>query len=519
MDARWVQSEPIVMDEEIVWEAVREQLPQDFVRCVEMTEGISYGEILQLKLPLRRIAKIGHLCEFTLLTRLELNNNLIDKIEGLDSLANLTWLNLSFNSIEKIEGLESLRKLEVLNLTNNSISVIENMDTLEKLTHFHIANNLIGQLDNVLYLRKFVDLFSLILHGNPVSKDDSYKLSIAAHFPKLMSMDSRLIDQDTKKEASIKFQSVIEKIKFDELERANEAKVEAEVKLHRNAFVEFLNGSDLLKNMIKDDPEAESLYSVPGVAPLLEQFEQKMLALFMQIFELGLAEHKRREAEVSSFYSGHMEAMTDCQQKASQILVEFEKQHKKVTAELKQLSDPNLVSVKIDHHHNNIDQLCNSLLALECQLVSQLEDITQIFDVSISDMIDNFAESAQGLFSQCQDLDKDYHEKVTEIAMETLMNATEDDMPKEEEMLFTNETEVRSVLATTHDNHVVKIRDRETQLVTGVNAWKAALVEGIKDKVAKQHDMRLADVHRYAVHLRKQLEESEKNHQELLPQK
>lgn len=35
---------------------------------------------------------IDHLWEFTSLTMLYLNNNLIEKIEGLDHLINLTWL-------------------------------------------------------------------------------------------------------------------------------------------------------------------------------------------------------------------------------------------------------------------------------------------------------------------------------------------------------------------------------------------------------------------------------------------
>lgn len=139
-------------------------------------------------------------------------------------------LDLSFNSIQKIEGLESLRKLEVLNLCNNRISVIENMDTLEKITLFFIANNHLGQLDNVtkfsvtlvscnicvlqfqdvvhnlmqvkciskvLYLRGFKNLRSINLCGNPVSKEDEYKFFMAAHFPNLMYLDSKSLDEKT----------------------------------------------------------------------------------------------------------------------------------------------------------------------------------------------------------------------------------------------------------------------------------------------------------------------------------
>lgn len=36
--------------------------------------------------------------------------------------------------------------------------------------------------------------------------------------------------------------------------------------------MEFLNGSYLFKSMLKDDPEAETLHCVPGVAPVLETY-------------------------------------------------------------------------------------------------------------------------------------------------------------------------------------------------------------------------------------------------------
>ena len=113
-----------------------------------------------------------------------------------------------------------------------------------------------------------------------------------------------------KNEASITYQTVFEKMKDEELQmqQADEAKrrQEAELKLHtvlyrsrlvilnvifhcaliicihtvckfsssspQDAFVEFLNGSHLFESMFKDDPEAETLHSVPDVAHLRETY-------------------------------------------------------------------------------------------------------------------------------------------------------------------------------------------------------------------------------------------------------
>ncbi|XP_044038279.1 dynein regulatory complex subunit 3 [Siniperca chuatsi] len=509
------KSKPIFIDERILHKAVVEQVTQDQGRRIAKAEGIHFNEVLKLRLEYRNILMIDHLWEFKSLARLDMNNNLIEKIEGLNHLGNLTWLNLSFNRIEKIEGLESLRKLEVLNLSNNRISVIENMDALEKLTHFCISNNLLGQLDNVLYLRKFKNLFTLNLFGNPVSKEDDYKCFIAAYFPKLMYLDYRLLDQKAKSEAYMKYHYVLEEMRREELQlqQDDEAKQnqEAEVKLHTDAFVEFLNGSYLFKSMLKDDPEAETLHLVPGVAHLLQTFEKQMVELCMQIFEIGLVEHKRRETEMNSFFRGQTKAVTDYQQKASQILEKFEQQHKERIVELQQLSDPDLLKVKINHYNDEINQLCNSLMALEFQLVSQLEDIIKKFDVSISEMVGNFSETVQGIFAQCRDLENNYHEKVRAFAVETLekvaKGSPEEDMPDDAKILFTDKDTVMDALTAGHDNHLLQINDRETQLVTRVNAWKVALIKGIQDKELKQNRMRISDIHRYVDHLSEQLEE------------
>ena len=142
----------------------------------------------------------------------------------------------------------------------------------------------------MLYLQKFKNLFTLNLRGNPVSKEDDFKLFIAAYFPNMKFLDYRYIDEKTvsincdevsllassqfqsffmdpflfvwklspwefitchidsvpiksclfyvqKKEASIKYHYVLEKIKRDGLQAQQAAEAtqrqEAELQLHR----------------------------------------------------------------------------------------------------------------------------------------------------------------------------------------------------------------------------------------------------------------------------------------------
>uniref|UniRef100_A0A3P9ASA7 Dynein regulatory complex subunit 3 n=1 Tax=Maylandia zebra TaxID=106582 RepID=A0A3P9ASA7_9CICH len=444
MSSEYIISEPTSMDKEILQHAVHEQFkPDHILRFPDRMLFYTFSDIL----------RIDHLWDFSSLSKLELNNNAIEKIQGLDHLINLTWLNLSFNQIEKIEGLECVQKLEVLNLSNNKISVIENMDTLENLTHFFISNNLIGQLDNVLYLRKFKNLAAFNLFGNPFLNEGDYRFFIAAYFPKLMFLDSRILDQKTVSANPIYILFCLELHQADEARQRHEA----ELKLHRDAFVEFLNGSSLFRTMFKDDPKAQTLHC------------HQMGELCTQLFERGLAEHKRRETEVKSFFSCQKKAVTDCQEKASQMLAKFNHEHKEASRE--QSPFP----FKIDHCNGEINQLCKNLMTLEFQLVSEMEVSMQIV--------------------------------AAKILQTVARDARKEDLPDDVIMLFEDRDAVIDALATAHNNHLLKINDRETQLTTGISAWKEALIKGIRDEELKRNRMNISDIHRYVDNLREQLEE------------
>uniref|UniRef100_A0A3Q3J041 Dynein regulatory complex subunit 3 n=1 Tax=Monopterus albus TaxID=43700 RepID=A0A3Q3J041_MONAL len=480
------QSEPIVIDKKLLEQAVEHQ-----TGCTAKAKGTHFNEMLYLNLQDKEIVMIDNLWEFKSLAKLNLNNNFIERIWGLDCLVNLTWLDLSFNKIKRIEGLQSLRKLEMLNLSNNRISVIENMDKLEKLTHFSIANNLLGQLDNVLYLRRFKNLFNLTLCGNPATEEDRYIFFIAAYFPDLMCLDYKILNE--KIVTAIKYKNALEEMRCEEQQKKQaddaEQSQKAELQLHTDAFVEFLNGSYLFKSMFDDDPAAETLQCMPEVADLFKfldptlTFEQKMVALCMKLFEVGLAEHKQREMEVTAFFSGHTETVKYYQQKASHILANFEQQHKEV----------NINHLTYSYMLKKALLLCFTHSNAACPF----QDFIKTLDLSISEMVGNFSETVQGIY-----LKKFAVATLEKVATDSLDEEEELDMTDDFIMLFTDRDTVMDVLATGHDNHLMKINDRETLLVTRLNAWKA-----IQDKELKLHRIRLSDIHRYADYLRKQLEE------------
>ncbi|XP_041634504.1 dynein regulatory complex subunit 3 [Cheilinus undulatus] len=512
MNSPCLETMPVLMDEEMLNQAVMKQAKHE-VKLILNQEGIHFNKVRTLCLTFKKILRIDSLWEFTSLNRLDLSNNNIEKIEGLDRLLNLTWLDLSFNKLEKIEGLESLRKLEVLNLSNNRISVIENLDNVEALAHFCIGNNLIGQLDNVLYLRKF-KLYTLILSGNPASEGDDYKLFIAAYFPTLTYLDNKLLDKQTKTEASVKYHVALDKLRLEELQKQAQDVYEISDK---DDFLVFLKGSYLSESLHNFDPNAKTLHCVPEMAEEMEEypfhpfsFEQQMLKLSTQIVEVSLAESQHIEKEMKDFTSAQSKVMKDHQKEALQVLTDFEEQHKQRMEELQQMSDLDLMKEKISHCNDEIHRLCNSFMEMESLHLRQMEDVIKKLDGNLSEMVQLLNESVHGLFSQCQDLEDSYYENMKKISFDTLEKGAKDmleyNMLDDAENLLTDRDAVIDVLDTAHQNHLQRISDRETQLVTRVSAWKKAHLDRIQDEELDGNQTRLSDCNRYAEFLREQLE-------------
>ncbi|CAL8313634.1 unnamed protein product [Arctogadus glacialis] len=517
--------EQSVMDEKILQEAVEEQGPKEEAGQISKEEGISFNAVLQLRLEYKNILKIEHLWEFTSLTKLQLNNNLIQKIEGLANLINIKWLDLSFNNIEKIEGLETLTKLEDLTFYNNKISCIENMDTLNNLTFFAIGNNCLGQLDNVIYLRRFKNLHTLNLAGNPLAQEANYKLFIAAYLSDLAYLDYRLLNGETKKQAFAKYQYAIEEIRHNELQtlKATEAeqKRQEELQQHQEAFVENLNGSQLFDSMFAQDPEAQKLNQLPGVADL-----PQLVGLCIQMFESGFAEQKLREAEVKAFLEVLQEAVREKQQRSAQLVSDFEKHRKKRILDLKQVEDAAKEEAQVNQYMTEIKTLCDSCLLLELQLVDQLEEIIKDFERNITDMVGSFIETVQGIYPfhtivhsnphyapapLCRDLENHLHEEIKDIAMATLekvaKNEVEDDLPDDVRALFVDKETVMNAVGASHDSHMLRIDNREDKLVTRINAWMMNLIKKIQDEEVWRNRKCISEIQYFIQHLRNQLEE------------
>uniref|UniRef100_A0A9J8CL39 Dynein regulatory complex subunit 3 n=1 Tax=Cyprinus carpio carpio TaxID=630221 RepID=A0A9J8CL39_CYPCA len=511
----WQQDEPKVIDEEMLKQAIEEQGPQGQAGDISKKEGIQYEDVLQLRLDYRNILKIFHLWHFTSLTKLQLDNNVIERIEGLENLTNLVWLDLSFNNIQVIEGLEALVKLQDLSLFNNRISVIENLDTLQNLHILSFGNNAIAQLENVLYLRKFKHLRTLNLAGNPICEEESYKTFVTAYLPDLVYLDYRLLDEQTRETANTKYKYAVEAMQQNELQEQQAMEAQKisneELQLHKDAFVEFLNGPQLFDSMFDEDPDGEKLALLPGMEALLESYPCKMEALCVQIFDAGLTQHAQRTAEVESFFTCSHEAVADNRQKAAQIAADFESSRRQKIVEMQQITDVELLEDNISSCQEQASQLSETLMSLELQLVDQLEDIFKDFERNISDMVGGFIEYVQGIFAQCRDLENQHHEQQLEIALATLekvvKNELEEEIPDDMAMLLVDKDTVTNAVSASHDTHLLKIDNREDELLTRINSWMSGLLKSIHDEEVKRNRKRVSEIRNYVSYVKDELED------------
>ncbi|XP_059006490.1 dynein regulatory complex subunit 3 isoform X1 [Mustela lutreola] len=380
--------EPRVMDEDMLKLAVGEQGPQEEAGQLARQEGILFKDVVSLRLDFQNILRIDSLWQFENLRKLQLDNNIIEKIEGLEHLVHLVWLDLSFNNIEAIEGLDTLVNLEDLSLFNNQITKIDSLDALVKL--------------QIIYLRRFKDLRSLSLSGNPIAESEDYKMFICAYLPDLVYLDFRRIDDHMKELAESKHQYSIDELKHREnLIQArldDELAWQVELEKHKAAFVEHLNGSFLFDSMYTEDVEGNKLAYLPGVGELLQGYKDKFVIICLNIFEYGLKQQEKRKLELDTFNECVKEAIQENQEQGKHRIAEFEEKHLLSLNAIREESDLTNIEVRIVEYGEDITELFNVLMTLEMQLVEQLEETINMFERNIMDLVALFIENVQSLY-------------------------------------------------------------------------------------------------------------------------
>ncbi|NXP97865.1 DRC3 protein, partial [Vidua macroura] len=472
--------EPNIIDDEMLQKAIEEKCPED-LGDIAREESINVKVVTELQFSFKNILQIDNLWPLENLTKLQLDNNIIEKIEGLETLVHLVWLDLSFNNIEVIEGLDTLVKLQDLSLYNNRISKIEHMDTLQELQIFSIGKNNLTILEDVIYLRRLKSLQTLNLSGNPFCSEEHYRLFVVAHLPSLVYLDFKLVRNST-----VRFlhsligksgNSILQSLCFVALGAGSLQKSGSQK--HTAAFVEYLNGSFLFDSLHAEDTEAAKLASLPGVGDLLQAYPSWFVLVCENLYNYGLEEYEKREAEVSKFYKRLHEILAVNQQESKRIISDFESRNQRRLDELSQARSGEIAESKRAQGKEDINQLWGALMTLEALVSNDLEELLQDFKRSIDVLASTFTENIQGIYpfhsSQCRDLENQHHEKLMEIVMATLKKLDhyelEEDFPDDLQRLFEDKNTIVNIINMSHSIRLRKIDKRESDMLCNTYQW------------------------------------------------
>ncbi|NXM71429.1 DRC3 protein, partial [Serilophus lunatus] len=492
--------EPNVIDDEMVQNVIEEKCPDDLGNLIK-GENIDFKDVTELQLSFKSILQIDNLWYLENLTKLQLDNNFIEKIEALESLVHLVWLDLSFNNIEVIEGLDTLVKLQDLSLYSNRISKIENMDTLQDLQIFSIGKNNLASLENVVYLRRFKNLQTLNLSGNPFCDGEQYMLFVVAHLPKLVYLDFKLV-----RDTTVRFlHSLLGEIRQQHLTEPllgwlasnilvlGAGSLQKSGSQNTHTFVEHLNGSSLFDSLYAEDTEAAKLASLPGVEDLLQAYpSNEFVSVCRNLHKYGLKEYEKRETEVSDFYKRLHEVLIAGQEENRKVVLDFENRNNEKLDEIRRARSDDIAESKRAECKEDILQLWDVLMTLETLVCNELEQLLKDFkrsiDVIASTLIENIKEiypfhmvwSPFSLtifctMAQCRDLENHHHEKVMEIALTTmekrLMGELEENLPDDVQMLLLDKDTLVNTINTSHGVRLQKIDKRESDMLCNTYHW------------------------------------------------
>ncbi|XP_074453446.1 dynein regulatory complex subunit 3 isoform X1 [Larus michahellis] len=505
--------EPNVIDDEMLQKAIEEQRPEHIGKLAKRT-GINFKDVTELELSFRNILQIDNLWQFENLTKLQLNNNIIEKIEALESLVHLVWLDLSFNNIEVIEGLDTLIKLQDLTLFSNRISKIGHMDTLQELQIFSIGKNNLTTLKDVIYLRRFKKLRTLNLRGNPLCDDEQYMLFVVAHLPDLVYLDYKRVSDTTREVAVLKYQDLIEPLEREEAQALAQLEEELakqkELEYHKAAFVEYLNGSFLFDSMYAEDTEAAKLAYLPGVDDLQQAYRKEFVSACENLFNYGLKEHEKREAEVSDFYESLHEALTANQQEGRKLILDFENRNKRRLYEIRNASSYDIAESKRAEYKEDILQLSDALMTLEMLTADQLEELIEDFKGNIAVIASTFIENVKGMITQCRDLENRHHEELLEISITTLeksvKNELDEDLPADVQMLLVDKNTIVNAVNTSHGIHLLKIDKRESDILSNTYRWQTSVTEKAVQNEINRNRERVGEIIQYIDNLQEELD-------------
>ncbi|XP_035743432.1 dynein regulatory complex subunit 3-like isoform X3 [Vespa mandarinia] len=514
--------EPGVINEELLINLLIDQGPKGDAGKYFLEDGIKLDVITEIRIEFFNILNIDHLWVMPNLIKLHLSNNIIEKIENLDALVHLKELNLSFNHIKIMENLNHLIELEILLLFNNHISKIEGINNLHKLHIFSIGNNQITDWEHVIYLRQFKYLCSFNINNNPCTEKNGYQEYLIAFVPQLIYYQYKMITKEERQSAIIKQQHMISNIEEEEAKKKKQLEEQEAFKnlqdLLSKSYVEYLNDDNFFWHMFLDDKEGKDLSVVNSdTENAFEEYRKKISSICYEFYEIGLKEQVKRDDEIKLFNDVVNEGKSKVQNDSKDIVDELSDEKIKIFSQINLLF--NILDDEMDEMDDNVEVVYNwyihfndvisktwsKLMSKEVVIHDQLVEINEVFKVNMTNMIEQFLETAREYFSQMRNAEADYNDNINSIISYYISGfGDESKIPNHLLDLCGDKDTLSNNLAASHDLHLRVIDAREDRMLSRLKIWHNEYCEELYNKENNRHRQKILEITHFLQNVRKQ---------------
>jgi len=223
---------------------------------------------------------------------------------------------------------------------------------------------------------------------------------------------------------------------------------------------------------------------------------------------------ERRNKETEAFNSCIEEAKEENKANAMGHIARFHDYQLKVFAELTTSNDAKQVEDIVAEYNRDVSDLWDKLMALELQLVDQLDETIKEFERNMQEIVAAFIENVQGLIAQLRDLENQHHERLMEISLLTLekviKNEFVDELPEDVRELFVDKDAVMNAVSASHDLHLLRIDNREDDVVTKITQWMKTMMDRIhQSEEVVRNRKRVSEINNLVDHLREDVENLE----------
>eukprot|EP00040_Diaphanoeca_grandis_P020441 m.108766 g.108766 ORF g.108766 m.108766 type:complete len:564 (+) comp27902_c0_seq1:119-1810(+) len=483
------------------------------------TSGYVPKDVKQLRVEFEGILRISNLLELTNLTKLQLNNNLIERIENIEMLVNLTWLDISHNNIEVIEGLETLTKLTDLSLQHNNISVLQGLDTLQELEVLSLGDNRFAdRMDVLTYLKQFPKLKALSLQGNPLATEDpdAYITGAAALIPNLVYLDWKRITDAQRQQGMLTFAQDIASLAYkkeheDELKEVEEqAKRTKEEYIH--ACVPDMYGDHWVRSKLPS--EFNVLVKIPGLSDIFEVFVKSVSEQVATIGEAGQTFISKKESSDAEFAEALDQGLTDIKVGPSQQLIADTE--KKMTAFASSLDNPDLsndaVAREIDGFRNEIRDVQDELMDIEVHHNYAASNMMNEYERDLTELRQRGSEAIAEAMANIRAQEEIWVADTKMLLKTFFTNYTQGNAPEgfeAEDKLIKMMTDVETFQGNSvvlHDNMLNKIDTKEDEIGKLLTKANTQTTDAIKTQLFQKHRLSVEEIRGYIERLNDDLD-------------